>query len=332
MKEYLNILFNGESLNSEQAELVMLNIIEGKYSNEQIAAFLGALRARGEKVEEIVGFVKAMRKKALKVELEAPNLIDICGTGGDGRNTFNISTASAFVLSAAGAKVAKHGNRAISSKCGSTDVLTALGVKTDFSPEKIKDIINETGLAFLAAPLFHPAMKTVAPIRQALGVKTVFNLLGPLCNPTGLKRQIIGVYDQKLLYILAKALKELGSEEVIVLCSDDGLDEVSLAEKTSIEHLKEGKIYSYTISPQDFGFNFSNENLEGGTPQENAEIIESILKGEKSAKADVVIINSALALVVSGVAKNLKTASKKVKEVIESGKAYKKLEQLRSIK
>ncbi|MEK7434989.1 MAG: anthranilate phosphoribosyltransferase [Cyanobacteriota bacterium] len=331
MKEYLNILFNGNSLNSEQAEIVMNYIIEGKYSNEQISAFLGALRARGEKVEEIVGFVRAMRKKAVKIDIDNKHLIDVCGTGGDGKNTFNISTASAFVIAASGIPVAKHGNRAISSKCGSTDVLSALGIKTDFSAEKIPSIINEIGIAFLAAPIFHPAMKSVAPIRQSLGVKTVFNLLGPLCNPTGLKRQVIGVYDQKLTSILANALKELGSEEVIIVSSDDGMDEVSLSAKTEISHLKENKVYSYSISPEDFGFNFSDDNLEGGTPEENAEIIYNILKGEKSAKRDIVIMNASTALVVSGLVKNLKLGVKIASEAIDSGKALNKLEQLRKI-
>lgn len=334
MKDFLNTIFSGNSLNRDQAEQAMDKMIDGKTSSEQIAAFLAALKLKKETVEEIVGFVKSMRKNALKIDITHSHLIDVCGTGGDGYNTFNISTACAFVIAGAGIPVAKHGNKAVSSKSGSADVLTELGVRVDFSPQEVEKIINEIGIGFLYAPVFHPAMKNVAPIRQALGVRTVFNILGPLCNPTGLKRQLIGVYDASLVNILAEALLELGSEEVIILSSEDGMDEVSLGSNTFLAHLKKGKIYNYKVSPDDFGISYAkSEELKGGTSKENAEIIEAIFRGKGTeAQENVVLINSATALLVSGLVPDLKTGFSIAKDSIRTGKALKKLEELRQYK
>lgn len=330
MKEYLNILFSGNSLNAGQAEEIMDLIIEGNVSNEQIAAMLGALRVKKETVEEITGFVRSIRKNALNFETKHRYILDVCGTGGDGSNTFNISTASAFVISGAGIPVAKHGNKAISSKCGSSDVLKELGIKIELTPERAKEIIDESALGFLFAPNFHPALKKVAPVRQALGLRTVFNLLGPLSNPAGVKRQIVGVYDISLIETIAGVLLELGTEEAIVLSSEDGMDEVSVSARTKISHLKDGRIFTSFISPEDFGLPFSKmEELKGGTPQENAVIIENILKGEKGAKRNSVLINSAVALYISGQSVALNTCFEIAKESIDSGKAYAKLEQMR---
>lgn len=332
MKEHLNTLFSGKSLNRFQAEDAMNKIIEGMVSPEQVSAFLGALRVKKETVDEIVGFAKSMRKHAVNIKTRHNgNLIDVCGTGGDGTDTFNISTVSSFVIAGAGLAVAKHGNRSVSSKCGSADVLKELGVKIDFNPEKVNKIVNEIEIGFLFAPLFHPAMKNVAPIRQAIGLRTVFNMLGPLCNPAGVRKQVIGVYSKEIIDIIANALIELGSEEAMVVSSDDGMDEFSLSAKTHVAHLKDGKVYKYKLSPKEFGFSHSPmEKLKGGNSKENAEILESILKGEKGPRRDVVIMNSAAAIITSGLSKEIKTAVKIAEESIDSGKAYNKLEQLRS--
>ncbi len=330
MKEYLNILFSGKSLNRTEAEQAMNSIIEGNALPEQVSAFLGALRVKGETVEEIVGFAKSIRANAVNIQTKHRYLTDVCGTGGDGTNTFNISTAAAFVIAGTGIPVGKHGNIAVSSKCGSADVLKALGVKIDFTPEKITGIINEIGIGFLFAPLFHPAMKNVAPIRKAIGLRTVFNMLGPLCNPAGVKRQIIGVYDKNLIGLIAAALIELECEEAMVLSSDDGMDEISLSAKTEIAHVKDGKVLRFTVSPEDFGCSPSSiENLKGGDAVENAVTIENILKGEKGPKRDIVLMNAAAAIKVSGIINDLKTGVQVAEEAINSGKAFNKLEQLR---
>lgn len=332
MKEYLNTVFSGKSLNKLEAREAMDTIIRGNVSSEQISAFLGAIRARGESVNEIVGFVHSIMNSAIKIETNQPNhIIDVCGTGGDNNNTFNVSTAVAFVVAGAGIPVAKHGNISVSSKCGSADVLKELGIKIDFSPEKTTEIINATDIAFLFAQLFHPALKAVAPIRKAIGIKTVFNMLGPLCNPAGVKKQIIGVYDTKILDVVAEALLELNCQEAIVVASEDGMDEVSLSAKTQIAHLKKGKVYKYSISPEDFGMNYSSiDQLKGGDSKENAMIIESILNNQSGPKKDIVVVNAAMALQLSGLIDDLKVCVKIAEESISSGKALNKLNLLRS--
>lgn len=332
MKDYLQQLFKGQSLSRQQAEEAMELLMQGSVHHAQVGAFLGALRVKGETIDEITGFVTTMRKHAVKVPIQSQDLIDTCGTGGDGAETFNISTAVAFVLAGAGANVAKHGNRSVSSKCGSADVLEVLGIKTDVSHETVSKSVDELGLGFFFAPAFHPAMKHVAPVRRALGVRTVFNILGPLCNPAAVDYQVLGVYDVKLLNTMASVLGELGSKEVMVIASDDGLDELSLSAPTSIAHLKAGKVTQYKISPEEVGLNrVPASAIKGGDSNENAQILLNILKGEHGAPRDIVLFNAAAGLIVTGKVSNWTEGIALAAETIDSGQAMAKLEQVRSI-
>lgn len=331
MKEYLNKVFSGEKLNKLESENVMDIIINNQANNEQVSAFLGAISSRGVSSKEIVGFVKSIRKHSIKINLDNPYLIDVCGTGGDNKDTFNISTAVAFVVAGAGIPVIKHGNSAVSSKSGSIDVLRRLGVNVELKESEIIDSIDKNNLSFIFAPLFNPAMKNVASIRKSIGVKTVFNILGPLCNPANVKKQIIGVYDHKLINVIAEAMLELDYTEAFIISSIDGMDEFSLSDKTKVCHLKNNKINEYYLSPEDLGFNTQSiDNFNGGDSQKNSEIIESILKGEKSSYRDIVIANSAIALQLTGL-NDLETAVKIAENSIDSGKAFSKLESLREL-
>lgn len=330
MKEYLNTLFSGKSLNRISAENAMDIIIENQASTEQISAFLGAVSAKGFNVDEIVGFVKSIRKHSIKIEVTNEYMIDVCGTGGDNKDTFNISTAVAFVVAGAGIPVAKHGNGAVSSKSGSIDVLRKLGVNVDLSAQEIINSIEKNNLAFIFAPLFNPAMKNVAGIRKSIGVKTVFNILGPLCNPANVKKQIVGVYDYNLTEVIAEAMLELDFKEAMVVSSLDGMDEISLSAKTRISHLKNNKVYDYYVTPEDFGLEYSDiDQLKGGDSTENSQIVENILKGEKSIKRNAVLINAATALQLTGLINDFKTGIKIAEESIDSGKAYQKLQALK---
>ena len=332
MKPIIGKLFNKESLTRQEARQAMDALMSGSVSPVMVAAFLGALRGKGESVEEICGFAQSMRNHAAKIPLTQKDLVDTCGTGGDGADTFNISTAAAFVLAAAGLYVVKHGNRSVSSLCGSADVLEALGVKVDESPLQVAKSVEETGFGFLFAKTMHPSMKHVAPVRKELSVRTVFNLLGPLTNPAFAKRQVIGVYDKDLLEKMAHVLKELGSEEVMLVHGADGLDEVTLTDKTYVAHLKEGKVESYAITPEDFGFErCSIEDLKGGDASENARILTGILKGEiKGPKRDIVVMNGACALMVAGKAGDFLAARKMVESLLDNKKAYEVLEKVRA--
>ena len=334
MKIILEKLLNNISLNQEESRDVMFKIMSGEYDDAQIAGFLIALRAKGEKSEEIAGFAQAMRDKMTHIE-SVDDAIDMCGTGGDASGTFNISTAASFVVAGAGVPVAKHGNRSMTSKSGSADVLTALGVDITLAPEKVSKCIQNIGIGFMFAPSLHPAMKYAMGARKALGTRTVFNILGPLCNPAGVERQLMGIFEGSLTDKVAKVLQKLGSKHAMVVHGYEGLDEISTTSSTKISHLKEdNSIESTAISPSDFGFEKASlKDLKGGEPEENAVIIKNILdNSDKGKKADIVILNAGAGIFVGGKSKNLKDGVQLARESIESGTAFEKLNQLAAVK
>lgn len=325
IKEAIFKLTNKENLPYEMAEKVMDEIMSDEASQIQMSAFLTALSMKGETIEEITAFAKGMRKHCIKL-LHDQEVLEIVGTGGDKSNSFNISTTSSLVVSAAGVPVAKHGNRAASSKCGAADVLEALGVNIMISSEKSAQLLKEIGLCFLFAQNYHIAMKYVAPVRKELSIRTVFNILGPLSNPAGASMQLMGVYEESLVEPMAKVLSNVGVKNAMVVYGQDGLDEISLSAPTTVCEVKNGWVKSYVIEPEQFGFKkCAKEDLAGGSPQENAEITKKILKGAKGPKSDAVILNSAAALYVAQENISLEEAVEKVREVIESGKALKQL-------
>lgn len=328
IRESINLLVQGIDLSEAEMAECMKEIMEGKTTDAQIGAFLTALRIKGETVDEITGAARIMRDKAATIK--APEgVLDTCGTGGDMSHTFNISTAAAIVVSAAGVPVAKHGNRSVSSLSGSADVLEALGVKIDLPPEKVEKCLFETGFGFLFAPFFHPAMKYAVGPRKELGLRTVFNILGPLTNPARAKRQILGVFAGKLTEALALVLGNLGSEDAMVVHGEDGLDEITISNGTKVSRYKDGKLDTFYVSPEDFGLPRSDiKGIVGGDKDENARILTSILKGEKSPKRDIVLMNSSAALVVAGKAEGLKDAMLVASEAIDSGKAYARLQEI----
>ena len=329
IKEALKKLAEGINLSEKEAQEVMLQIMQGLALESQIAAYLMGLRMKGETVEEITGSVKAMREMALHIHVGDQLVVDTCGTGGDGASTFNISTAAAFVVAGGGMTVAKHGNRSVSSKSGSADVLSALGIRIDLSPERVETCINEVGIGFLFAPLYHGAMKHCAKPRQDMGIRTMMNILGPLSNPAGATIQVLGVYDKTLTEKLAQVLIHLGTKHCFVLHGKDGLDEITLTDFTYVSEGKAGRVSSYHISPQDFGLEkISPKELTGGTPQQNADIIEDLLKGRRNAKREIMLVNAAPAFVATGKAKTLKEGYEQAKKVLDSGAAYEKLEKL----
>lgn len=306
--------------------------MDGRATAAQMGAFLAALRVRGETYEELVGFAQALRERAARVRVRRSPLIDTCGTGGDGSGTFNISTTAAFITAGAGAAVAKHGNRSVSSRCGSADVLEALGVKTELGARQAARCVEEAGIGFLFAPSLHPAMRHAAPVRRELGCRTVFNLLGPLANPAGARRQLLGVYSTALVATLARALRELGSEEALVVSARDGLDEISLGAATVVAHLRRGKIRQYEINPRSLGLKpCPKEALAGGGPRRNARILLSVLKGEKGPARDISLLNAGAALVVAGLADDFRTGMKLAAESVDSGRALAALERLKEL-
>lgn len=330
MKVFLQKLMSGTSLTAVEAEQALDEIMSGSAAPEQVAAFLGALGAKFPNAAEIVGAVRSMRKHAISVATARQDLIDTCGTGGDGMHTFNISTVNAIILAAAELGVSKHGNRSVSSQCGSADVLEQLGIPLQQTAETAQTALEQKNFAFLFAPSFHPAMKHVAPIRKSLGVRTLFNILGPLANPAPVKRQVIGVYDAKLLHLLAEALKALDHEEVLLVCGDDGLDEISLSAATKVAHLSHGMISYYALTPEDFGmYRAPLEAIKGGDAKVNAAIIRDILTGkEQGPKRHITIINAAASLVVSGLVPNIREGVACAEELIDTGKAFEKLQSL----
>jgi len=321
-------LADKQDLTEHEAEQVMDEIMEGKATDAQIAAFLVALRLKGETIDEITACAKIMRQKAHMINPKVKFLVDTCGTGGDNSNTFNISTAAAFVVSGAGAAVAKHGNKSVSSKCGSADVLKELGVKIDLYPRDVEKCIEKIGIGFMFAPMFHPAMKYALNARKEIGIRTIFNILGPLTNPANAKSQLIGVFDANLLEIIAKVLKNLGSKHIIAV-NGYGIDEITICNKTKVCELENDNINTYEINPEDFGFKLSSlSEIKGGLPQENAKIISSILNGVNGPRRDVVLLNAAAALSTTGIVKNYKEALELAAYSIDSGKALKKLKDL----
>ena len=322
MKKILEQLLDGENLSRNQANNIMLSIMSGEFNDAQIAGFLMALRGKGETVEEITGFAEAMRKKMVRVPTTS-EAIDMCGTGGDAKGTFNISTAATFVVAGAGVKVAKHGNRSMTSKSGSADVLTALGISINQSSEDSAKDIETIGLGFFFAPAYHPAMKYAVGARKALATRTVFNILGPLCNPAEVRSQIMGIFHQNLTEVQVNVLKALGSSNVMVFHGMDGLDEISTSAPTQISEMFDGgEIKTYKFDSLDLGLDRVNlQDLQGGEPSENAKLIKNILNGSTGPKRDIVLLNAAAGIVVGGKAKSLKEGMEKATESIDSGAA-----------
>jgi len=329
MKQILEQLLEGNDLSNDRAFDVMLSIMSGKFNDAQIAGFLMALRAKGETVDEIAGFANAMREKMVSVPL-ASSAIDMCGTGGDARGTFNISTAASFVVAGAGVKVAKHGNRSMTSQSGSADVLQSLGIAIDNSLENSVEDIENIGLGFLFAPAYHPAMKHAIGARKSLAVRTVFNILGPLCNPANVKAQAMGIFHPDLTEVQVNVLKVLGSTDVMVFHGRDGLDEISTTTTTKISQMRNGGIVNtFEFDATDLGISqVTLFDLQGGKPEENAGIIEAIIKGETGPKRDIVLLNAAAGIVVGGKAQTLEEGLKLASESVNSGAALHVLNQL----
>jgi len=328
IKEAINLVAQGIHLSEVEMAECMKEIMEGKASEAQMGAFLTALRIKGETVDEITGAARVMRAKVAGIK-GPEGVLDTCGTGGDMSHTFNISTAAAVVLAACGVPVAKHGNRSVSSRSGSADVLEALGVKIELSPEKVERCLFESGFGFLFAPLFHPAMKYAVGPRKEIGIRTIFNILGPLTNPAGARRQILGVFADRLTETLAKVLGNLGSEDVMVVHGADGLDEITISDGTKVSRCRRGEVETFYITPEAFGLKRADVGtLQGGDKDENAKIFLSILKGERGSKRDVVLMNSAAALVVAARARDFHDAMLIASDAIDSGNALRKLEEI----
>lgn len=321
-------IISGNSLTEEEMISCMTQIMTGEITDSQIASFLTALKAKGEAVSEIIGGAKVLREKAELVELQNYYTVDTCGTGGDKLGTFNISTAVAIVAAAAGVVVVKHGNRSVSSKCGSADVLEALGVKLDLTPEQVKECVKEINLGFFYAPIYHKAMKHVGKTRAELGFRTIFNILGPLANPANAKAQVLGVFSEALTEPLAEVLKSLQVERALVVSGKDGLDELSTITETKVTELKDGIISTYIIKPEDFGFKRAKiDDIKGGDAVENAQIIKNLLKGEKGFKRDILLLNAAATLYVGKKVDSIKEGIKLSEELIDTRKAKAKLEE-----
>lgn len=329
-----------QNLTAAEAETVLEQIMTGQCSDAQIAALLTALRMKGETVDELTGFAKVMRGKAAAVQpdrrasaaiggTERESLIDTCGTGGDVSGTFNVSTATAFVAAGAGVRVAKHGNRSISSQCGSMDVVEALGVKVDLPAERIAECIDQVGIGFLPAPLLHDAMKYVALARRQMGIRTIFNMLGPITNPANAEAQLIGVYAADLTETLAEVLSRLGTRRAIVVHGSDGMDEITITGDTRVTELKDGQIINYTLRPEDLGVTPATlAEIQGGNATENAAHIRNVLSGQPGARRDIVLLNAAAAIAVSNRASTLEQGMKMSKESIDNGNALAKLDRL----
>lgn len=332
----LEKILRGDSLGEDESYFVMKEILEGKLAPAQIAGLLTALRAKGETAEEVVGFVKAMRGSMVRLETHRTVVVDTCGTGGDGTHTFNISTAAALVAAGAGAAVAKHGNRSVSSKSGSADVFEALGVKIDMGRKAAERCLDEIGITFLFAPLYHPAMRNVAPIRKELGIRTVFNLIGPLSNPACANAQVIGVPKKEFMALIGQALKKLSAEksQTALVVSEQGHDEMILAGSCSVRQVLNGKMKSYTLTPSRLGLSkVPAETLRGGSAEDNARLLQKVLRNENLPVKEVVIANAALALYAAELASknakaNLTLCAVRARQSIESGAALKKLEEL----
>ena len=329
MRRELEKVIAKEDLRQEEMEQVITLIMEGKATPAQIAGFLIALRSKGETVTEITGAARVMRKKAARVKTRRRGLVDLCGTGGDGLNTFNISTTAAFVVAGAGLPVAKHGNRSVSSSCGSADVLEELGVNLDLSPEAVGYCLDKIGLGFLYAPVFHRAMKHAVKPRQELGVRTIFNLLGPLTNPAEAEYQLLGVYEEKLTAPLARVLKNLGVRGALVVHGLEGMDEISIFNKTKITVLRNGEITDSCLDPRELGLSAAGlEEIAAGDAAENAAAVREVLSGKEGPRRDIVLLNAAGALFAAGRVQDFPQGLKLASRIIDEGLAYKKLQQL----
>lgn len=332
IKEAIAKLIQKNDLSVQEMELSMQEIMANQATPAQISSFLTALRLKGETVEEITAAVSVLRKHMVKIETRHDNLLDTCGTGGDGKHTFNISTLAALVAAGAGAVIAKHGNRSISSKCGSADLLEALGVKIDITPDLISRCLNEIGIAFLFAPALHPAMKFVAPVRKEIGIRTIFNILGPLSNPAGAKYQLIGVYRPDLTKTLAEVLKNLGSVHSLVICGQDGLDEITTTTKTLGYELKNGRIKKIIINSKKLGIKpVKIDELKCPDIASNVTLTQNILSGQKGPARDIVLLNAAYALYIAEKTKNVEEAFVLARNSLDNKKALEKLEQLKKI-
>ncbi len=325
----INEVISGNNLSRADMHAVMKTIMQGEATPAQIGGLLVALRLKGESVDEITAAAEVMRELAEKVNVDKTHLVDTCGTGGDGANTFNISTTSAFVVAAAGAKVAKHGNRSVSSKSGSADVLEAAGVNLELNAEQVVSCIENVGIGFMFAPMHHSAMKHAIGPRRELGIRTLFNVLGPLTNPAGAPNQVIGVFSNDWLAPLAETLKQLGSEHVLVVHATDGLDEISISAKTNIAELKDGQIENYEISPVDFGMALQDiSSLAVSGVEDSLKRMHSVLDNNEGAAKDIVCLNAGAAIYAAGLASSIQDGVSKAQTTIESGAAKQKLEQL----
>jgi anthranilate phosphoribosyltransferase len=343
IKESIAKVVRGEDLSEKETEMAMDEILSGMATSAQISSFLTALRMKGETVDEITGAARAMRARAIKMQLnnhmvnidrdeinvEDETILDTCGTGGDGTNTFNVSTATALVVAAGGIKVAKHGQRTESNHCGSANVLEALGLELNISRTDAERCIHEVGVGFLYAPLFYGAMKYPAVTRREIGIRIIFNLLGPLTNPAGATAQILGVYDSDLTEKMARVLKRLGTREAFVVCGEGTFDEISICGPTRVSHLKDGEISTFDITPEEYGFEKATpEEIRGGNAKENAQIIRDILEGQRGPKRDMVLLNAGAAFVAAGFDRNLQLGIERARGAIDSGRAKEKLHAL----
>jgi len=329
MKSYITKLKNSENLQQPEIEEIMEAIMSGSAAKEDMAEFLLALRKKGPTIDEITGAANIMRKFVVKVTPKSKKVLDTCGTGGDKKNTFNISTVAGLVAAAAGAVVAKHGNRSVSSKCGSADVLEALGVNIKAGEKHAAECLDDVGIAFLFAQVHHPAMKNVMPVRKELGVETIFNVLGPLTNPANATHQMMGVYRRDFVEPLAHVLKNLGLKKAIVVHGSDGLDEITTTGKTFVSEYNGKEILSYDVDPEEFGIPLAKpEDIKGGDLQENVKIVKSIVRGERGPKRDIVLINAAYALYICEKAKSIGEGMELAREAIDSGKVSNTLERL----
>ncbi len=330
IKDLIQQLISKKDLSQVQMQQVMQEILTGTVETADIIAFLTSLNDKGESVQELTAAVKVMLKYVQPIIVDKPNILDTCGTGGDKKGTFNISTICAFVASGAGVTVAKHGNRSVSSKCGSADILEALGVNINLDKDKIKKCLEEIGVAFLFAPNLHPAMRFVMPARKQIGQRTMFNILGPLINPARATNQLIGVYAKQWVKPLAEVLRNLGSKHILVVHGADGLDEVSTTDKTFVAEIVDGQLKEYEITPEEFGFKRAKpDDLLGGSIMENVKIAQDLLMGKKGAARDIVLLNAGCAIYVADKAKTIAEGIKLAEESIDSGAALKKLELLK---
>jgi len=325
----LNTIIGGQNLTQDQMASMLSDIFSGSIKEAQIGAFMAALATKGETFEELAGAARAMRRKAVRIQTLSKNVIDTCGTGGDSSGSFNISTTTAFVVAGAGVTVAKHGNRSISSKCGSADVLEALGVNLNIDPEIVEEAINDIGIGFMFAPMYHGSMKYAGKARQDCGIRSIFNMLGPLTNPAAASCQILGVYAPALTEMFANALKLLGVERAFVVHGHDGMDEITTTDLTRVSELCDNTIKSYDLDPLNYFEDYADPNdLKGGDVQTNAAITRDILSGKRGPKQDIVLLNSGVGLVAANMANTIEEGITLARKAIESGKALEKLELL----